>query len=75
MSDPKYKHIGSLAIRLIEECSELTKEVCKAERFGYLNYHPEDEKKTPNIERIRKEMADVLEAYHKLTIPHIKEPK
>ena len=30
-----YRHIGSPALRLIEECSELIKAIIKAEHFGY----------------------------------------
>ncbi len=41
MSHPDFKHIGSPAVRLIEECGELIKAICKAERFGYDGFHPD----------------------------------
>lgn len=72
MSDPKYKHIGRPSIRVIEECSELIKAVCKAERFGYLNNHP-DTPNINNIDEIRSEMHDVVESFERLdeTMRHI----
>lgn len=51
--------------KVIEECSELIKAVCKAERFGYFNYHPSTPYKN-NIERIKEEMHDVIEAIEDL---------
>jgi len=59
--DDKYKNIGSIRIRLMEECSELIQIICKAERFGWENHHPEDIMKTPNFDLVHREMDDV---YH-----------
>ena len=61
MTNPKYQHIGSIDHRLIEECAELIKAICKAERFGYGNFHPnrpKDSWKT-NRDDILKEIEDV----------------
>lgn len=57
---PKYKDIGSIEDRLIEEMAELTKEICKARRFGYENYHPDDPDKITNKTKIEEEMSDVV---------------
>ncbi len=65
MSHPDFKHIGSPSIKVIEECSELIKAVCKAERFGFLNHHPDRPEKT-NRDEIRAEMDDVVEAFENL---------
>ena len=72
MSDPMFKNIESPAIKVIEECSELIKAVCKAERFGYLNHHPDRPIRT-NRDEIRSEMEDVVEAIEELeeTMRHI----
>lgn len=72
MSDPRFKNIGSPSIKVIEECSELIKAVCKAERFGYLNHHPDRPTRT-NRDEIRSEMEDVVEAFEVLekTMRHI----
>ena len=40
MSDPRYKHVGAPAIRLMEECAELIKAVSKGLRFGWDECHP-----------------------------------
>ena len=42
MSNEKYKNIGTPEQRLIEECSELIKVVCKAQRFGWDEAHPDN---------------------------------
>lgn len=45
MSHPDYEGIGSVEDRLVEECSELIQAICKARRFGWLNFHPNN----PNL--------------------------
>lgn len=55
----KYKHIGDPVLCLIEECSELIHILCKAQRFGWNDYHPDDKNKTPNTTRVLEEMKDV----------------
>lgn len=62
MADPRYKNIGSPAIRIIEECGEMIQAVCKGERFGWDSRHPDRPMQT-NLEDLEKEMADVVEAY------------
>ena len=65
MSHPKYKHIGDPAIRLIEECSELIKSICKGQRFGWSSFHP-DLPKITNEDKMDAEMKDITEAYNDL---------
>lgn len=40
---PKYKDVGSVPVRAIEEMAELTKEIAKGMRFGWESFHPDDE--------------------------------
>ena len=61
MTNPKYEHIGTPPIKLIEECSELIHAITKAERFGYNNHHPNYNEN--NITHIRNEWKDVLMKY------------
>ena len=79
MSDPDYVNIGEPEDKVIEECvevigecSKLIQEICKARRFGYLGFHPEDPDKRINIDRIRAEMSDCVDAFEKLEVKMIK---
>ena len=67
MCDPKFKDIGKPSIRVIEECAEVIKAVCKAERFGFSNNHPDRPNKT-NRDEIKAEMDDVVNAFESLEI-------
>ena len=66
MVDTLYRHQGSPPIKMIEECSELIKNLCKADRFGWFNYHPEDPNHTQNITLVENEMDDVVIALKEL---------
>lgn len=59
MSDPRFENIGTVVIRTIEELSELIHILCKIDRFGADNYHPEDTEKTPNWKLALSEIEDV----------------
>ncbi len=74
MSDPKYVNIGEPEDKVIEELSEVVKEcmvlmqeICKARRFGYFNFHPAEPERL-NIDRIKYEMLDCVEAFERLEI-------
>ena len=65
MSDPKYKDIGSPVTKVIEECGELIQALCKVDRFGWFNFHP-DNPDRKNIDDVEAEMDDVVEACERL---------
>ena len=67
MSDPKYKDIGSPTTKVIEECSELIQALCKADRFGWFNFHP-SRPESNNMDDVKREMDDVVEAIERLQI-------
>ena len=62
MAHPDFEYIGSPITKLIEECGELIQVLCKADRFGLYNNHPDRPGKT-NLDEIKKEMADVQKSY------------
>ena len=56
--DDRYKNIGTVPTRTVEECSELIKAICKADRFGWENYIPGTNQR--NLERVKDELHDVM---------------
>lgn len=51
--------IEPVEMRVIEECAELIKALCKATRFGLYNYHPLTPE-TTNRQEIVHEIMDVM---------------
>ena len=62
MGHQLYRHIGNPSMRVVEEYSEVIKAICKAERFGYFNHHPDNPSRN-NHDDILSEMNDVIEAF------------
>ena len=63
MADKRYlpndtDDVGLLTC-LIEECSEVIQIACKMQRFGWLNWHPDDKQRTPNSTLLLREMDDL----------------
>ncbi len=54
----KYKDIGEIEDKLLEECGEVIQAVSKARRFGYFNYHP-DRPDSNNLSDILAELKDL----------------
>jgi hypothetical protein len=68
MSDPKYKTVGTPAMRLVEECGEMIQAISKWDRFGWGHSHPD--RTATNLDELWAEWNDLNEAYFKL-IDHI----
>jgi NTP pyrophosphatase (non-canonical NTP hydrolase) len=54
---PEFIKYGTPLIKLIEECSEVIKALCKADRFGLDDHNPVT--KETNRDAINSEIADV----------------
>lgn|GEM_PF-3340062 len=67
MIDPKFIELYTRQRKVIEECSELIQAICKADRFGWFNYHP-DRPRVTNLTHVRDEMDDVVEAIASLEV-------
>ena len=67
MTDPRFAHIGNPITRLIEECAELQMALCKAERFGWFNSHPDRPGRT-NMDDVKAEMSDVVECIEQVEV-------
>lgn len=58
--------IQFLINKLVQECSELTKDATKMSMFGVNSYDPNDPLKKPNIELVVEEFMDVMSAFEML---------
>lgn len=56
---------------LAEECAEVIIEISKIKRHGLHSYHPDDKTKTPNRDRLHKELGDVMAATRMLESANI----
>ncbi len=74
MSHPKYKYIGDPIVRLAEECAEIIHIICKIQRFGEFNYHPEDPHKISNRDRLLAEIADARDVMNEIEQAVIESP-
>lgn len=59
-----YKDIGLIPTCTIEECSELIKAICKADRFGWDTLIPGTNER--NLDRVQSELEDVRYRIHQL---------
>lgn len=60
----KYWNTGNPPDQIMEECSEVIKIICKARRFGWHSYHPDDPKKISNWELTMGELSDLEKRIH-----------
>jgi len=66
MSDERYKRIGPVETRLVEELAEVIHAVSKAIRFGWNDWHPET--KDTNKVNTAGEMQDVIATWNELAM-------
>jgi hypothetical protein len=60
-------YIESPTSHVLKECAELMMALCKAERFGWFSHHP-DRPDRSNMEDVKAEMDDVVEAIERLQV-------
>ena len=60
-----FEAFGMPEDKVIEECSEVIKSICKAKRFGWKNYHP-SRPETCNAQEILNEVDDLRRAINEL---------
>lgn len=65
---PEYLKAGleNTAIHVVQEASELIKDITKCQLFGWGNHHPDDLKKIPNWEKVLDELSDLSYAIARL---------
>lgn len=68
MTDKRFAFVGEPEDRLIEECAELQQALCKAKRFGWFSRHPDYPNGADNLEAVKREMDDVVEAMERLEV-------
>ncbi len=69
----KYKRVGDIETRTIEECAEVIHILCKVKRFGWDDFHPKH--KIPNRVLVKNEIADLKACLNELEIVMIMNTK
>jgi len=53
------KFIDNLVTETIEESSEIIQVLCKLQKFGFYDFHPDDKDKTPNYISVLNKISDL----------------